>query len=516
MRAAGHATHAVPGIGSSALPALATSRGGSKFVPTNSRWVVADGVSVVTIKFDDVQDLITPAMVEGLKGSLIWLLGNKAATTARNTLQSFKHLLRVIGRSAAQPLVEVTSLDILGYRAALLPRQVNRLHTLAILLRKWHALDLPGVGTDVIALLNAMRLQAPVAGEPVRTMCPFRGPLTAMEDEAYQSALNAAFAQGDIEEDAFFVAWLSRAIGQRPVQTAALKVCDLVVEARPDGATEYLIRMPRAKQRSANHSRASWKVRPLIQQIGAPLHAYLQKLKARFSGLEDDLTQLPMFPRSSPLAAKGDAYRWHRSGGDITQLQRDLSSKLQAFSERTGERLQVSATRLRRTVGTRAAQEGHGELIVAEILDHTNVASARYYVEAVPEIVARIDAATAKVMAPLARAFQGVAPETRDAEGRSAENQIVDFRFDQSGRSMGQCTGSACSLLAPVACYTCRSFRPWIDGPHQAVLDELLARREDQLARLGPRVASTHDRTILAVTEVVQICNRLKRGLERG
>lgn len=509
-----YAARAVPSSGS-ALPAVATSRGGSKFAPANSRWVVADGVSVFTIKFDDVQDLMTPAMVEGLKGSLIWLLGNRAAATAKNTLQSFKHLLRVIGRSAAQPLTEVSSLDILAYRAALLPRQVNRLHTLAILLRKWHALDLPGVGTDVIALLNAIRLQAPLAGEPVRTMCPFRGPLTAMEDEAYQSALNAAFAQGNIEEDAFFVAWLSRAIGQRPVQTAALKVCDLVVESRPDGTTEYLIRIPRAKQRGS-HSRASSKVRPLIQQIGAPLHAYLQRMMAGFVGDMSHLEQLPMFPRTSPLETKVGAYRWHQSGADMTKLHRDLSSKLQAFSERTGERLRVSATRLRRTVGTRAAQEGHGELIVAEILDHTNIASARYYVEAVPEIVARIDAATAKVMAPLARAFQGIAPEARDADGGDTENQIVDFRFDQSGRSMGQCTGSACSLLAPVACYTCRSFRPWIDGPHQAVLDELLARREDQLARLGPRVASTHDRTILAVTEVVQICSRLKRRLERG
>jgi hypothetical protein len=119
-------------------------------------------------------------------------------------------------------------------------------------------------------------------------------------------------------------------------------------------------------------------------------------------------------------------------------------------------------------------------------------------------------------MAPLARAFQGLAPEARDGDPRRAENHIVDFRFDQSGRSMGECTGSACSFLAPVACYTCRSFRPWIDGPHQAVLDDLLARRQDQLARLGPRVASTHDRTILAVTQVIQICDRLKKGLAHG
>lgn len=497
------------------LPSVATARDGSMYVPADNVWVIADGVTDIKLKFDDVRSLITPSMLGGLKATLIWLLANRAATTAYNTVQSFRHLLGVIGSSAANPLGELTSLEISGYRAALLPRQVNRLHTLAILLRKWHALELPGVAQDVIALLDSQRLQAPVIGEAVRTMCPRRGPLTALEDEAYQSALNAAFAQGAIAEDAFFSAWLCRAIGQRPIQTASLKVCDLVVETRTHGTTDYFVRIPRAKQRG-RLSRASSKVRPLIQQIGAPLHAYLEKLMIRFDGVVDDPKQLPMFPRSSPHAAKRGMFRWHRSGTEMARLHSDLSSKLKAFSERTGERLQVSATRLRRTVGTRAAQEGHGELVVAEILDHTNVASARYYVEAAPEIVARIDAATAKVMAPLARAFQGLAPEARDADPHRSENHIVDFRFDQSGRSMGECTGSTCSFLAPVACYTCRSFRPWIDGPHQAVLDDLLSRRQDQLARLGPRVASTHDRTILAVTHVIQICDRLKKGLARG
>lgn len=498
----------------STLPAVATTRGGCSFTPGDEIWRIVEGVTKVSLNFSRLNGLITPQVLSQLKFTLIWLLGNKAAATVLNTFNAFTHLLRVTGRSCADPLSEITQFDILSYRAALSPKQLNRLHTLAILLRKWHQLGAQGLASDVVPLLNAMRLKAPPSGEPVRTMCPFRGPLTALEDEAYQSAVNSAFAQGRITEEEFFAVWLSRAIGQRPAQTAALKVCDLTREVKPDGSVEFQIRMPRVKQRNATHPRTSWKVRPLIQQIGAPLYEYREKLIQRFVGVVDDLTQLPLFPGARPSEANSSDYVWHKTSGEMGKLLAGVTDNLQAFSERTGENLQVSATRLRRTVGTRAAQEGHGELVIAEILDHSNVASARFYVEAVPDIVARIDAATARAMAPLARAFQGLQPKSADAADACADNQILDFRFDQSGRSMGNCSGGACSFLAPVACYTCRNFRPWIDGPHQAVLDELLVRREDQLARLGARVASTHDRTILAVTEVIQICEKLKRGLK--
>jgi len=248
------------------------------------------------------------------------------------------------------------------------------------------------------------------------------------------------------------------------------------------------------------------KVRPLIQQIGVPLHAYLQKVSTRFHGLMEDPAEAPMFPRKKLINRQSDAYLWHCSGNEMAHLLAHVSSKLGAYSERTGNILHVSPVRLRRTVGTRAAQEGHGELIIAEILDHTNASSARFYVEAIPEIVSRIDAATAHAMAPLARAFQGLPPAPSGKSASDPSNQILDLRIDQSGKAMGQCTGTSCQFLAPIACYTCRSFRPWIDGPHQAVLVEVLARRNAQLETASPRIAVTNDRTILAVTEVIQLC----------
>jgi hypothetical protein len=347
-------------------------------------------------------------------------------------------------------------------------------------------------------------------------MCPFRGPLTALEDEAYQAALNSAYADGRLSDEEFFASWLSRALGQRPSQTAALKVCDLMVETLADGSRGYMIQVPRVKQRTITHPRAAVKVRPLIQQIGAPLHAYVQAIVERFQRRLADPTQAPIFPRPKQLAGQNDTYLWHRSGAEMAAMLIGVSKKIGARSERTGKPLHITPSRLRRTVGTRAAQEGHGELIIAEILDHSNATSARFYVEAVPEIVARIDAATAHAMAPLARAFQGLPPGSPEDSASDSGHQILDLRIDQSGKAMGLCAGASCDFLAPVACYTCRAFRPWIDGPHEAVLNNLLLQRDAQLASSAPRVAVVHDRTILAVTEVIQICKKLLRGGEHG
>jgi hypothetical protein len=58
-----------------------------------------------------------------------------------------------------------------------------------------------------------------------------------------------------------------------------------------------------------------------------------------------------------------------------------------------------------------------------------------------------------------------------------------------------------------------------LDGPHEAVLNHLIDRRERLLAQSDQRMASVNDRTILAVAAVVQKCSDIKRetqGLIHG
>ena len=44
------------------------------------------------------------------------------------------------------------------------------------------------------------------------------------------------------------------------------------------------------------------------------------------------------------------------------------------------------------------------------------------------------------------------------------------------------------------------------DGPHEEILDRLLADRQRIMEQGSARIASVNDRTILAVAEVVRLC----------
>jgi hypothetical protein len=191
-----------------------------------------------------------------------------------------------------------------------------------------------------------------------------------------------------------------------------------------------------------------------------------------------------------------------------------INNELQVISERTCKPMNTSPIRFRRTIGTRAAQEGHGALVIAEILDHSDTQNVGVYVANRPEMAERIDKGVALELAPLAQAFKGklVRTASEAIRGGDPSARIRDLRFGE--KEAGYCGSHGfCGFNAPVACYTCNSFEPWLDGPHELVLESLLAKRDRQLANGDKRIAAINDRTILAVAQVVQLCRQQLRGI---
>jgi hypothetical protein len=116
-------------------------------------------------------------------------------------------------------------------------------------------------------------------------------------------------------------------------------------------------------------------------------------------------------------------------------------------------------------------------------------------------------------LAPVAMAFAGllISRADIDAEQVGSIKRIHDRALpgDKGATPLGNCgLHGYCSLTRPIACYTCRNFRPWDDGPHREVLDKLLADREARHVRnYAPRIVGLHDLAITAVARVVQLCD---------
>lgn len=497
------------GWAATALPESVTTKGGVVFDPRPDVWEYRDGLKRVYLAFTELP--VTEELLCSFKATLTWYAANRAPGYLISVFTEFYSFIEDLYDLTDEPLAVITGTDLLNQREAL----GYRMKQVASVLRKWAGLHHPGLGSNVIAVLDQIRTKCPETGVAVMTLDPLLGPFSPVEQAGIQDALNEAYGARAIGEEAYLLAWLFIALGSRPVQLAALKVCDLTRTVAPDGTETYILQVPRAKQRNAS-PRDELKARPLVSQIGRPLYAYAQKVKARFIGRLTDAGQSPLFPVEPQYESASDGQGWarfHRNPEGLRGTLKTGLDKLKVMSERTGEPLNITPIRFRRTFGTNAAQEGHGVLVIAELLDHSGSESASVYVAATPELAGRIEKATALHMAPLAQAFKGhlIKDESEATRGADPNSRILDLRIDQSANPMGSCgQHSFCGFAAPIACYTCKSFEPWLDGQHEAVLDHLLAERE----RLSDnRIAAVNDRTILAVAQVVQMCRDAKESL---
>ncbi len=502
-------------IASQDFPEEVTTRNGAKFDPRLDRWSYRD--STVTVSLDFLSLRATNNLIKSTKKVLIWYAENRSPDHLMNMFERFEHLLKY-SKLGLDESSHINSNVLINYRASLSSKNSWYLGNLSGFLKKWHSLGVVGVTDDAIALLKQLRLKGNRKGEAVSTMDTLDGPFTDLEVEAIHTAVDNGYKMGDISLDDYLLVWLFLALGQRPIQYASLKVCDFGASVGKDGVTIYSLNIPRAKQQD-QLSRSTFSQRVLVPQIGEKFLQHIEVVKAMFTGTLADTSVAPLFPSKRSRKNEPNGFEFHRTSKSLSVDLKNALNRLKVISERTGEHLHITATRFRRTIGTRAAMEGHGELVIAELLDHTDTQNVGVYVQATPEIVERIDKAMALHLAPLAQAFAGVIIKTESEARRKDDptSRICDPRFEPSMKPMGNCGQHGfCGELAPISCYTCRSFQPWLDGPHEAVLNHLISERERMMEVSDSRIASINDRTILAVAEVVRRCDEIKGGMSEA
>jgi len=498
------------------LSTSARTKSGVVFDATSDLWSYRDGTAQVCINFGRLPKT-TPALKHSVKRVMLLLV----QTGAPSGLGAyFTGLVNLLGETAKRhPVVaQLEGVDYANFAANRSAREAGNVRTL---LRKWNKLGATGLAKDLLPTMRAVKLASPAKGVAVATMDPHKGPFTDIELQAIQQAINTAYIAGDLRPSTYVMTWLFVATGARPAQFSAMKLKDVHVR-EAEGATDYSIDVPRAK--TGNSPRAELKNRPLIKSIGELVVQYTAGVRLAFAEKLADPMEAPLFPAAFHRKPPALGFEHHRDPHSLGQEIRGLFGGLQVMSERTGEPMRVSPVRFRRTFGTRAAQEGHGVLVVAELLDHSDSQNAGVYVETRPDIARRIDKAVALELAPIAQAFAGKLIRSEEEATRAGDrsSRIRDLRIaDETLASCGQ--HSFCSMSAPIACYTCHAFEPWADAPHEAVLDFLLAKRSRQLGTIDARIATVLDRTILAVAYVVYLCslpieerNALLEGYDEG
>jgi integrase len=484
------------------------SRDGYLILSNDKRWKLNKDTNIPVFTLKEV---MSPDTFSSLCKVLAFYAKTHAPSHVRNLFERCKHYLE---STTGQPLFSVESL--ISYRSMLDKHTEWYLGSLRGFIRKWSELGYSGVPDETIRLLNKWTIKGNEKGFAVQSMCPDSGPLTDIEMEAVLGAVITAFGEKRLTLADTSYALILAMTGRRPTQITALKLLDLVQQS-----DKYFIRFPRAKQR-AQAWRQSFNQFAIVEDLWIVLQQQAEAVRQQFSmtlGADippNIIPELPLFPALETANSVSDlkeqliSDRLHAPSDSVRSAMLRVEKTIKVISERTGEPVRLNPTRFRYTLGTNLAREGKGEYVIAEALDHTDTQNAGVYVRNIPEIVDRIDKAVALQLAPIAQAFQGVLVVSESDAKRGNDRSS---RISNGTANLGTCGSYGfCSALAPVACYTCNHFQPWLDGPHEAVLERLISERDSVLEQTrDSKIAAVNDRLILAVGDVVNRCNAMKK-----
>lgn len=478
------------------------------------RWTLSKDIHISVAALSE----IFPGDDQDLRKVLEFYAKLRSASHTKNIAERLFHYVRNLqGNELFSPE------SIISYRSSLERSREWYVGLVRVLIKQWDRLGYPGIPSETLALLDELVLKGNERGWAVQSMCPDDGPLTDIEMQGLLEATINAFVAARLRLENTCLVMLLAMTGRRPVQIAALKIKDLI----SDSSGKYWINFPRAKQRGMPW-RSSFNKFAIIEDLWLLLQqqvAHVRSLFAEALGVDilpsDFDGNLPLFPNMRKLQPGADVHellssdKLHIRSQNIYGRIKRVAELVGVVSERTGHPMQLNPNRFRYTLGTNIAREGGGVFVIAEALDHSNTQNAGVYVKNIPDIVKRIDKAVALQLAPIAQAFQGVliSSEREARRGNDPSSRISNGRAN-----VGSCGSYGfCSAHAPIACYTCAHFQPWIDGAHEEVLDRLIEDR-DRVAEQTEdlKIAAANDRLILAVGDVIQRCKIAKEEMANG
>ena len=496
------------------------SNAGYLFNPDDKYWQLDKNTK---ISVDSLRGLLDDKVEKGFFNTLIFYSVNLSASHVQNIFFRCLHLLRLVGGA------QITVSMLINYRSTLTKDTEWYLGTIRGFLRKWYDLGYEGISDDVIDLLDSWTIKGNIKGDVIKRLDPVSGPLSDIELQAFNEGAVQAYERDAITLTDLALGLAISNTGRRPIQISHLRLKDVLKGSNKKSEPFYLLNMPRAKQR-ATEFRGQFKQFAITQELWAILNAQavhvvqsVEKVLG-FELQEMDRVELPLFPDMSEIS-KIDSPRQLRDSlrSDLLHI---LSAKVSAtcqhianeagiYSERTGELLNISSVRFRYTTGTRAAREGFGEMVIAELLDHSDTQNAGVYIKNIPEHVEKLDQAVGHYLAPYAQAFAGVLVDTELDANRGND---LTSRIRVDGEGIGTCGSYGfCGANVPIPCYTCMHFQPWLDGPHEIAYEELISERERLFELTGDKqIAAVNDRSILAVADVIQRCAIRRVELANG
>ncbi|NYZ13381.1 hypothetical protein HL658_12540 [Azospirillum sp. RWY-5-1] len=377
-----------------------------------------------------------------------------------------------------------------------------------------------GFDPDVATALEDKVFGTFAANEAVLRNDPKHGPLREHEFLALSNALRAQTLPGQrsIPVRDVVVGLLAMSFGLYGRHLQLLNEEDYYTESLSDGSVSHFLRVPRLKKR-VEVPREQWKVRALDPRIGAVIQELIAanaKAIAADPRWNDDEFHRPLFRGVyTDLVADG-AFRQETYRLTQVVFNRILGSIVTAFGLKGSDKKPLCLTfrRLRYSYATRLVSLGAAPIEVAEALDHSSTHHVMVYFNGREMLARRMEKKMALELAAISQLFLGQVIRREDApKGDDVKPPITwPHHTEKTLSQIGSCgTFDHCALAMPKACYPCRLFRPWLDAPHERVLDSLLEERAmKEEAGMAPTIIKLLDDVIIACAQTVRACEAMR------
>ena len=495
---------------------LTASAAGFEFDYLSNKWKLDRNISINL----DFLDEFEPELAGDVRETLTYFAEHNKSGYVSNLRRALMWYLEKSKQN------EFNELGFATYKAVTKKKDEPTLAVSRTFIRQMRFLGLDKrIDPVVYELTDSWSLYGGDKGVPVLSLDPEDGPFDPLEFEAIGFNSAHKFAEGKLSLTAYSLILLFKATGRRREQIACLKIKDFSYTAKFTGTKMYVVTIPRIKQRGGRF-RSVLSPFGLVDSIGQVIERHIlssvakmeKKLGRRLTSEERDEMPLFMSPQAMNLAVglpDNDLLEFlksemsHYRSGSLGEKLIQAVNKLRIISVRTGYLLHANPYRFRYTIGTRAAQEGAGIVTIARLLDHSDTQHVDCYRANVPEHAISISQIMNLPLARYASAFAGkIVKDEQEANQEVPGATRIPCR--EKDCDVGSCGTSAfCQDYAPIACYLCTKFRPWVDAPHELVLEWLLEERE-RLAlednSADNQVVVINDRAILAVAQVIQEC----------
>lgn len=462
-----------------------------------------------------LHEQLSGEILNGCLKTLSFYASNLSASHTKNIIERFQHMLKTTNANLISDTV------LINYRSTLTISTEWYLGTIAGFLKQWYRLGYYGVNDEIIYLLNTWKIKGNRKGDAVKRKDPTQGPLTNCELQAFNEGAIKVYELNKIPLSDLAIAIIMSNTGRRPIQISHLRISDILCGENSKKEPFYILNVPRAKNRLG--FRNEFKPFAITHELWLLLtkHAAtvtdLIKKHLGFKLPDKNIQYIPLFPdynvvkkvrSTNEFESLISSDKLHVRSSEISARLQHITKVANIKSERTGKELRINARRFRYTTGTRAAQEGFGELVIAELLDHQDTQNSGVYIKNIPEHVERLDQAVGFQLAPYAQAFIGVIVNNEQDAIRG--NDPTSRIRTNTGNNIGTCGEYGfCEANIPIPCYTCTHFQPWIDGPHEEVYLDLLSERE-RIKKITDdlNISVILDRSILAVADVILKCKQ--------